>query len=786
MKNVCEKCGAELDRHTGLCPNCDGDEFVPMSAVEDEEYEESRVTRKGIIAIFLAVIALLIVVSVIIVAVSNGWIGGKEKHSAARKSYELYLNETLYPNHGVMDIEHPSISSKGMFFADIFDLNKDSSDELIVGIADKSGDNIEYSLSCYEYNPNAVVQGAKSANEKGVGVEMNSTVVVFGESDYTESTSSHLPNDFRFYRVETKEQDYIFAERVRNGDFECHVLSVITGGFTEEANISVNNGANGAVGVISNKLPASLEIDTSGFKKKKLNSFSDISDGAQALFYSDEKYSFTNNYKSVEEALNAFYAVYGAKKAPIKAEEGGYKLEEVDKESLVFTYSYTQSTDSETAVSKDTYNNKDYSQLMELLSKENQAAVDSMIKKNAKDSEKAETAKSDVAFGGVVQSGEYTYYWKYSNSSFSSESSESGSYRYSSGAENQLIRRDKDGRETVLVETAGVGNLAIAGHRIFFQKANGNSDSYNVDSCDMEGNDVEYHDTGVLAGVVSNGDYVVFSPDNAKYDFGTIKAVKADTLDVVTTVYNARFLACDSDRVYYQSEQAEYTDAHHGKTTCSSVYANGSASRTLYVTEADLYGDDSSSGKTSSMIRNAYILNGYIYYAYGSYDSDDGEFEGGKIAKVKLDGSSGEILANTDSDSFVIDAKGNLATAENGANMNGYTYSNGSVYKFSAASGKNEEIITSSDYASFSTLNINDAEHNTSGDLLSLDFVSKTDDGKLYFGVKLGSADSEGEDKEYRYKGYALFVKDSGSSECNEIYSITENSESDDSDDSEE
>ena len=121
MKNVCEKCGAELDRHTGLCPNCDGDEFVPMSAVEDEEYEESRVTRKGIIAIFLAVIALLIVVSVIIVAVSNGWIGGKEKHSAARSSYELYLNETLYPNHGVMDIEHPSISSKGMFFADIFD-----------------------------------------------------------------------------------------------------------------------------------------------------------------------------------------------------------------------------------------------------------------------------------------------------------------------------------------------------------------------------------------------------------------------------------------------------------------------------------------------------------------------------------------------------------------------------------------------------------------------------------------------------------------------------------------
>ena len=786
MKHICELCGAELDKRTGLCPNCDGDEFVSMETLDEEleEEQEEQITRRGIIAIFLAIIALLIVVSVIIVAVSNGWIGGKEKHSAAKKSYETYFNETLYPKHGVMDIEHPQISSKGMFFADMYDLNQDKNEEFIVGMAESSGDNIDYSLSCYEYNPNSVIQGAKSADDSSVGVEMNSTVTVFSEGDYTDSGASHIPNDFRFYLVETKEQSYIFAERIRDGEFECHVLSVITGGFTEDANLVIKNGKDSAVGVFSTRLPASLEIETSGFKKKKLNSFTDVSEQSQTLFYQDNKYKFDKNYKSLGETLDAFYAVYGLKESALSTDEE-YSFKELDEDDLIFTYSYTQKTDSETAISEDVYNNKDYSSLKSLLSKENEAAFDSIVRKNKEAADKANASKTDVSFGGVVKSGEYIYYWKYSASSFSSDTSESANYRYSSGAENQLIRRSANGEETVLVETAGAGNLAIAGHRIFFQKANGNSNNYNVDSCDMDGNDVQYHDTGVIAGVVQNGAYVIYSPDNAKYDFGTVKAVKTESLETVTTVYNARFLACDNDRVYYQAEQAEYTDAHHGKTTCSSVFANGSASRTLYVTDSDLYEGEDSYGKTSSMIRNAYILNGYIYYSYGGYDSDSGEFKGGKIAKVKLDGSSGEIIAETSSDKFTINASGKVVNTGTDATMSSYTFKDGAAYKFSAASAKNEEIISFSDYSSFSALKLTDYKNNASNQLLSLDFATKTDN-KLYFAVKLGeTSGSEYDDKGYVFKGYALFEKDLSSSECKEIYSFTKQAADSDDYDSE-
>ena len=231
MKHICEKCGTPLDKHTGLCPNCDGDEFVPMSQIEEET--DDNVTKKGIIAVFLAIIALLITVTVIIMAVSNGWIGGKEKRNAAKSSYQTYFNETLFSKHGVMDTEHPYVTGKGMFFADMFDLNKDKNDEFVIGYADRSGDKIEYILSSFDYNPNSVVQGANNVSTSLTGVEMNSTVTMFSEGDFINSGASHAPNDFQLYSVEGKERNYIFAERAETGKWECCVYTLKTGNFKE-------------------------------------------------------------------------------------------------------------------------------------------------------------------------------------------------------------------------------------------------------------------------------------------------------------------------------------------------------------------------------------------------------------------------------------------------------------------------------------------------------------------------------------------------------------------------
>ena len=718
MKHVCERCGTPLDKHTGLCPNCDADEFVPMSDVE--EYEDETVTRKGIIAIFLAIIALLVIVTVIIIAASNGWIGGKEKYSVAKSSYQTYFNETLYSKHGILDTEHPGVTATGMFFADMYDFNNDKSNEFVIGYAEKRGEDIDYKLSCFEYNPNNVIQGADPQG-KNSGVEMNSTLTAFSEDDFTKG-STHEENAFQFYYVEDKDKNYIFAERATKNKWECSVYSIDTGSFSER-----------------NK----LSLDTKGKP-------------------SDED----------TEKVENFFKDYKLKDVTVWDEDGNFTLSVQDSRSLIFTYSYSQKTDDETGANENVYNAEDYTDMISLLNSENREAVEKASKKNEELLEKENVSVADISFGNVVKSGDYIYYWKYSPSAYSSETSKSGNYKCQSDASNKLIRRSSDGEETVLVETAGVGTLAIAKNRIYFQKANGNSNNYNVDSCDMEGNDVTFHDTGVLAGVAQNGAYVIYSPNTARYDFGTIKAVKTESRETVTTVYNARFLFCDNERVYYQSEQAEYSEAHHGKTTLSSVFANGSGNRTLYVTENDLYETEESYGKTASLIRDAVLLNGYVYYVYGSYSTESDAFRGGKIAKVKSDGSNGEIIGKSEKDYFTVNSSGKLVENDGNASMNGYSYKDGSVYVFNSANGKNEEIISPEDYFSYSQLKINTAESNTGSELLQLTSVSKAGN-KLYFTLNTGEAVNSGEGREYRYKSSALFEKDVKSGKTEMIYSVS-------------
>ncbi len=710
MKHVCEKCGTPLDKYTGLCPVCDGDEFVPMD--EFSETSEETVTRKGIIAIFLAIISILIVVSVIIVAVLNGWIGGKENRAASRSSFITYYNETLYSKHGVMDTDHPDITGTGMLFAEMTDLSGDKTDEFIVGYAAQSGDNIDYNISCYEYNPNSVIQGADNPSAT-VGVDMNKTLVAFSEDDFTRLFSTHEPHEFQLYKVEGKDKNYIFFERVTEGKWECKVYTITAGSFTE--------------------------FDTLELKK-----------------VSDE------NSKKAEK----FFGKYKLKDMSVSDGDGKFTLTKQEKDALIFTYSYSLINDTDKGET-DEYIINDYTNSVSFLNDVNRAEFEKTVKKNEETDKKENVTDTDIVFGSVVKKGHCIYFWRYNSSSFSEEGSESGNYKYKSGAENQLVRRDEDGTETVLVETAGAGNLAIAGNRIFFQKANGNSNSYNVDSCDMSGNDVTFHDTGVIEGVVQDGAYVVYSPERTRYEFGTIKSIKTIDLEKVNTVYNARFLACDGERVYYQAEQAEYSEARHGKTTVSSVFANGSANRVLYVSDSDLYEDGDAYSRTVSLVRDAYISGDYIYYVYGSYNSSEDEFLGGNIVKAKLDGSGGEILGESNKDYFTVNSSGKLVNGGD-ASMNGYTYDGGTVYKFNPATGKNEELLVSKDYSQFTSENA--TGKGSADSFVTLDFAVKSED-KLYFMIKSGKASSDG----YKFSGCALFEKDTESGKTVMLYSVTNN-----------
>lgn len=334
--------------------------------------------------------------------------------------------------------------------------------------------------------------------------------------------------------------------------------------------------------------------------------------------------------------------------------------------------------------------------------KDNQKEISEKKKKIEK-----QTQNQDVINNGsnhVIYNGK-TYYWKYSNDSLYSAPMHAmyfGNYiRFENDKENTLVCLDKNGKEETIYEGVGYGKLWIYNQRIYSKKS----------------------DTELLSIKLDGTDEKLYS------DISDINAISNDGLIVSANYYNISLLG-KNDEVevikegasfcYFEDNKIYYEIGADGETTnetlnFGSIDINGENDFTLVnLSVSDWYGDGYDfdySMKVPINIDCVQIINDSIYFQYGGYDGSSYIYQGGKIAKVKKDGTEFTNIKDIDMDgstSFTVYKNGDDVEIKTGGALNKpfceYEYSNDhsssstTVSIYTNESSNKKELLSKEEY----------------------------------------------------------------------------------------
>ncbi len=225
-----------------------------------------------------------------------------------------------------------------------------------------------------------------------------------------------------------------------------------------------------------------------------------------------------------------------------------------------------------------------------------------------------------------------TYFWKYTAQGVEAQNS-TPVYGISSG-ENQLIRQNSDGAETVLYTGPGGGNLLLFEEQIYFSAG-----EKGMGAVSIQGGEASFVENASPAGCDLSAGKLLFSSQSGSTP--TIGAVGSDNKSVI--IAQGRLLAVSGGRVYYQPPQQQgslwlqlcsvNTDGSQDKALCQVLLDPGQGERSLHEVQ---------------------VVENTIYFSFGMYHEDTGEFVHGGIAKVNDDGTGFKSLAQASSPLFLV------------------------------------------------------------------------------------------------------------------------------------
>lgn len=256
--------------------------------------------------------------------------------------------------------------------------------------------------------------------------------------------------------------------------------------------------------------------------------------------------------------------------------------------------------------------------------------------------------------GAAVSADGYLYYWKYDRASYPSSVTGDPAFFPDEAVNNQFIRRDQNGNETVLFRERGNGDFVIIGDIVYFEYRTDNRYT-GICSCRMDGTEKKFY--GVrdsIAGVTPGGQWVILKSCTAINHNDPVNHPLA----------NGTVVAMDGDVIYYtESGGSSDPESRMGKLTLCSIRADGTEQKTVFTTAADLYDEDDAQFFGPAKVRQAVILNDQIYFSYGS---DNGwTYQGGKVIRAAVNGSGGTVVRDRMYDTdFVVLSDGSILDPE--------------------------------------------------------------------------------------------------------------------------
>ena len=301
--------------------------------------------------------------------------------------------------------------------------------------------------------------------------------------------------------------------------------------------------------------------------------------------------------------------------------------------------------------------------------------------------------------GNVAQKEDGTvYYWEYDGSNFEG-SAALGYYKPIVGETNKLMMQSPSGEKVMIGDMEGGGSLVLTDSSlIFYEKPVDQIGGYEICSIDQNSGQTQTYGLGRIE--ASDGKKIICS-DTANHSIDSIDAETGERMKLV----DGSFLASHDGLIYYQPVEADSGAATKGKVSLAVVDAQGGQQKTLCTTEPDLYADDFQG--TASIVSMVF-KDEYIYFSYGSYEGTGAVYAGGKIMKVKKDGTEAEIVAGMDglrAPVFSVSEDGMVVSQSIDEmydyinSMDKYFTRNGSIY-FMNENGEPVELVTQADYAS--------------------------------------------------------------------------------------
>lgn len=293
--------------------------------------------------------------------------------------------------------------------------------------------------------------------------------------------------------------------------------------------------------------------------------------------------------------------------------------------------------------------------------------------------------KNDIKknHGVINNGGDYvtyngkSYYWEYHGNSFydpEPQNIEDGQLLLYDNAVNDLICEDKNGNKETIYSGYAAGNIWIFSNRIFIEKHIDDEDFEETDwiiSIKLDGTDQK--EVGGYDSIYGVCDKGLILTGHEPLGYLLTSDLKEELL------FEGYFIGIDDNVIYFTSEN------DRTPTTLKSIDSNGENETTL----AQI---------VPYWVNSLQVIDNDIYFQYGQLD------HGGKVAKVKKDGTGFTVLDDSSINKFTAyKEKNGKVTFKYGGALNEPFEEDGSVYAFTDKSSKRVKMLSPDEYKDLGT-----------------------------------------------------------------------------------
>lgn len=292
--------------------------------------------------------------------------------------------------------------------------------------------------------------------------------------------------------------------------------------------------------------------------------------------------------------------------------------------------------------------------------------------------------KNDIKknHGVINNGGDYvtyngkSYYWEYHGNSFydpEPQYIEDGQLLLYDNAVNDLICEDKNGNKETIYSGYAAGNIWIFSNRIFIEKHIDDEDFEETDwiiSIKLDGTDQK--EVGGYDSIYGVCDKGLILTGHEPLGHLLTSDLKEELL------FEGYFIGIDDNVIYF-------TSLNSTPTTLKSIDSNGENETTL--AQIGPY-----------MVNSLQVIDNDIYFQYGQLD------HGGKVAKVKKDGTGFTVLDDSSINKFTAyKEKNGKVTFKYGGALNEPFEEDGSVYAYTDKSSKRVKMLSPDEYKDLGT-----------------------------------------------------------------------------------